>query len=103
MPLPIGEDLRRDGESASSHGDHAAAAAAFRKAVYLDGDDVAAHLGLGFSLEALGDVDAGQRAFLAAKAALDRADSEHLGASLEGYAAETVRLVLAAKIGRPRS
>jgi tetratricopeptide (TPR) repeat protein len=99
IPLPTGEALRRDGESASRRADHTAAAAAFRKAVYLDRDDVAAHLGLGFSLEALGDADAGHRAFLAAQAALDRADAEHLGAVLEGYAAETVRLVLAAKIG----
>lgn len=99
-PLPTGEELRRDGEAASRAGEHAAAAAYFRKAVYLDPDDVAAHLGLGFSLEALGDRDAGQRAFLAAQAAVDRVDAEHLSPVLEGYAAETVRLVLAAKLGR---
>jgi hypothetical protein len=93
-PLPDGEQLRRDGEDAS-------AATSFRAAVYVDADDVAAHLGLGFSLEALGDHEAGQRAFIAAQAALDRVDAEHLGAVLEGYAAETVRLVLAAKLGQP--
>ena len=99
LPLPTGEELRREGEAAARRGDHAAAVTAFRKAVYLDGDDVAAHLGLGFSLESLGDADAGLRAFVAAQAALDRVDADALGNALEGYAAETVRLVLAAKVG----
>ena len=99
LPLPTSDELRREGETSSRRGDHAAAAAAFRKAVYLDADDVAAHLGLGFSLEALGDADAGHRAFVAAQAALDRAGAESLGAVLEGYAADTVRLVLATKVG----
>jgi len=98
-PLPTGVELRRAGEAAARRGAHTEAASAFRRAVYVDPDDVAAHLGLGFSLEALGHPDAGRRAFAAAQVALDRADNDELVAALEGYGAEAVRVVLAAKLG----
>jgi chemotaxis protein methyltransferase CheR len=100
-PLPSGAELRRAGEAAARRGAHAEAASAFRRAAYVDPDDVAAHLGLGFSLEALGHPDAGRRAFAAAQVALERADSEDLAIALEGYGAEAVRVVLAAKLGSP--
>jgi len=98
VALPTGEELRHDGESASRVGDHTEAAICFRKAIYLDKDDLAAHLGLAFSLEAQGHHDASQRAFKAAQVALARVDADHLGPMLEGYAADTIRVVLAAKL-----
>jgi chemotaxis protein methyltransferase CheR len=101
-PLPTGAELRHAGERAARAGAHAEAATFFRRAAYLDQDDVAAHLGLGFSLEALGHADAGRRAFGAAQVALDRADHDDLAVTLEGYGAEAVRVVLAAKLGGAR-
>ena len=98
-PMPAGDDLRRHGEEASRRGDHAAAVIAFQRAVYIDRNDVAAHLGLGFSLEALGDGAAGHRAFLAARDALDRVGAARAADAVEGYGADAVRVVLAAKLG----
>ena len=82
------------GEVALGDGDHAGAIAAFRKAAYLDGDHPIAHLNLGLALEASGDAVAARRAFVAARAALDRRDTAVVEAMLEGYHLdELVRLL----------
>lgn len=90
---------RKAGEDAAAAGRNEEAVAAFRKAIYLDPDDALAHLELGLALEATGDVEAGRRAFRAARSAVERADRRTLEAALEGYDIDTVRSLLQAKLG----
>jgi chemotaxis methyl-accepting protein methylase len=60
-----------DGKAALAAGQPAAAAAAFRRAAYLDADDPVARISLALALDAAGHSEAG-RAFVAARAALER-------------------------------
>ena len=60
-----------DGRAALAAGQPAAAAAAFRRAAYLDADDPVARISLALALDAAGHSEA-RRAFAAARAALER-------------------------------
>lgn len=71
----------------------------YRAAVYSAPDDALAHLRLGLSLEASGDVESGRRAFRAAQAALDRADDVDVERDLEGYGVAALRTMLDLKLG----
>jgi chemotaxis protein methyltransferase CheR len=84
-PAPDVPALLADGEAALDRGDHAAAVAAFRKAVYLDPDHPVVHLNLGLALETAGDVNAARRAYAVGRAALDRCDTAAVESTLEGY------------------
>jgi Flp pilus assembly protein TadD len=82
-----------EGEVALAAGDPRTAAAAFRKACYLDADDPLAHLHLGLALEAAGDGDA-RRAFAAARAALVGRRTAVVESELKGFrAGEVLRLI----------
>ncbi len=94
--VPDAQALAREGEAAAARGDHAAAAAAFRGAAYLDPDDAIALTGLGLVLESVGDPGA-ERAFRSARAALQRRPVP-AGASLGGFDAATLAELLAGKI-----
>jgi chemotaxis methyl-accepting protein methylase len=102
-PLPIrrakspseraGSAYMAEGEVALAAGDPRTAAAAFRKACYLDADDPLAHLHLGLALEAAGDGDA-RRAFAAARAALVGRRTAVVESELKGFrAGEVLRLI----------
>lgn len=98
-PMPSTTALRLEAESASRSGRHLDAIAAFRKAAYLDPTDPVAHLELGLALEAGGDREAGRRAFLAARRALERRAPEAIAARLEGWSIDALVSVLDAKLG----
>ena len=100
--LPSVVDLLATGEAASAAGDHEAAAAAFRKAAYLEPDDPIPHLHLGLALEAAGHDAAAARAYAAARAAVDRADTAVVEAALEGYRLEELVRLLDSKLGGGR-
>jgi chemotaxis protein methyltransferase CheR len=86
--------LARSGQQAEAEGDHLAAVVHFRKWAYLAHDDALAHLHLGLALEAAGDHPSAQRAFGAARRALQEADDAHVEHALGGYApAELMRLL----------
>jgi CheR methyltransferase, SAM binding domain len=93
--LPAVEDLLAEGDRAAAARDYARAASAFRKAAYLDADDVRAPLGLGFALGATGDAAGARRAFRAARAALRRAGDD---AALDGWAGLELARLLDAKL-----
>jgi chemotaxis protein methyltransferase CheR len=98
-PMPTTTTLRSEAELASRNGRHLDAVAAFRKAAYLDPGDPVAHLELGLALEAGGDPEAGRRAFLAARRALDRRAPEDVAARLDGWSVDSLVSVLDAKLG----
>jgi len=100
LPNPV--DLLAAGEAASAAGDYEAAAAAFRKAAYLEPDHPIPHLHLGLALEAAGHDDAAARAYAAARAAVDRADTAVVEAALEGYRLEELVRLLDSKLGGGR-
>jgi chemotaxis methyl-accepting protein methylase len=95
-PLPIRRGMAPAGQAASAYmaegevamaaGDPRTAAAAFRKACYLDAGDPLAHLHLGLALEAAGDGDA-RRAFAAARAALVGRGTAAVESELKGFRA----------------
>jgi chemotaxis protein methyltransferase CheR len=97
--MPSTTTLRLEAERASRSGRHLDAVAAFRKAAYLDPTDPVAHLELGLALEAGGDPEAGRRAFLAARRALDRCAPEAVAARLDGWSVASLASVLDAKLG----
>lgn len=98
-PLPTTATLRREAELASRTGRHHDAVAAFRKAAYLDPGDPVAHLELGLALEAGGDQEAGRRAYLAARRALERRAPDAVAARLDGWSVASLVSVLDAKLG----
>ena len=93
-------DLLADGERALGAADYPAAINAFRQAAYLDPDHPLAHLNLGLALESVDDAPAAQRAYRAARAALDRGDVAAVEAMLEGYRLEELIRLLDTKTGR---
>jgi chemotaxis protein methyltransferase CheR len=97
--MPSTTTLRLEAERASRSGRHLDAVAAFRKAAYLDPTDPVAHLELGLALEAGGDPEAGRRAFLAARRALDRCAPGAVAARLDGWSVASLASVLDAKLG----
>jgi len=94
-------EMAADGEIAARRGDHAAAVAAFRKAVFLDPDQPGAWFQLGVALGAVRDRRGARRAYAAALAALERCDRRAVQAGLDGWAADELAGVLRAKLGRP--
>jgi tetratricopeptide (TPR) repeat protein len=111
-PAPQGEpvaspdigEMLAIGEAAAERGDHAAAAASFRQAAYLDPDHPLAHFHLGLALEALGDDRSAQRAFRAAAAAIatDASQTTRGGlGGLGGFGSNDLAQVLRAKLGAP--
>jgi chemotaxis methyl-accepting protein methylase len=98
-PMPTTTALRLEAESASRSGRLLDAVAAYRKAAYLDPADPVAHLELGLALEAGGDREAGKRAFLAARRALERRAPEAIAARLDGWSIDSMVAVLDAKLG----
>jgi len=94
----VGE-LLAQGELALGDHEYATAVGAFRKAAYLDPDQPLAHLNLGLALEAGGDDAAARRAYLAARAAIDRCDTAVVEATLEGYRLDELTRLLELKIG----
>jgi chemotaxis methyl-accepting protein methylase len=93
----IGEMLAT-GEAAAERRDHAAAAASFRQAAYLDPDHPLAHFHLGLALEALGDDRSAQRAFRAAAAAIDAGSSKVAHGGLGGFGSQDLAQVLRSKL-----
>jgi chemotaxis methyl-accepting protein methylase len=101
-PEPSGADGRRllaEGEAAMGAREYSTAVTAFRKAAFLDPDEPMAHLSLGLALEALGDQPAAQRAYAAARAALDRSDTASVETTLEGYRLDEFTRLLDLKAG----
>ena len=94
-------EMAAAGEVAARRGDHAAAVAAFRKAVFLDPDQPGAWFQLGVALGAVRDRRGARRAYAAALAALERCDRRAVQAGLDGWAADELAGVLRAKLGRP--
>ncbi|MCU1451535.1 MAG: hypothetical protein JWP02_3705, partial [Acidimicrobiales bacterium] len=103
-PLPSQQrtvaDLLAEGEVALGGRDYVAAVAAFRKVTYVDPDQPVAHLNLALALEASGDQPSARRAYLAARAALDRCDTAEVEAALEGYHLDELSRLLDLKVGR---
>jgi chemotaxis protein methyltransferase CheR len=82
------------GQRASAAGDAQAAVVAFRKCAYLAPDDPVAHLHLGLALESAGDQSSAQRAYAAARHALDRTDPADVDYAIGGYTtADLIRLL----------
>jgi chemotaxis protein methyltransferase CheR len=98
-PPPDGARLLAEGEAAMGGRDYAGAVIAFRKAAFVDPDQPVTHLSLGLALEALGDVEAAQRAYVAARGALDRGDTTSIESTLEGYRLEEFTRLLDLKAG----
>lgn len=86
------------GDFAMSSEDYVAAVVSFRKAAYLDADNVLAHLQLGLAFEGNGDHAGAQRAFRAALAALGRSDIPSAEPFFEGYSSEDLANFLRAKL-----
>jgi chemotaxis methyl-accepting protein methylase len=89
------------GEAAAERHDHAAAAASFRQAAYLDPDHPLAQFHLGLALEALGDDRSAQRAFRAAAAAIDAGSSKVAHGGLGGFGSRDLAQVLRSKLEEP--
>ena len=97
-PQPTASELLAQGEAALGEREYAGAVAAFRKAAYVDPDQPLAHLNLALALEASGDEPAARRAYLAARAALDRCDTAVVEATLEGYRLDELTRLLELKV-----
>jgi Tfp pilus assembly protein PilF len=87
-----------EGEVALAGGDYAVAVTAFRKVTYVDPDQPVAHLNLALALEASGDQPSARRAYLAARAAIDRCDTVEVEAALEGYHLDELSHLLELKL-----
>jgi chemotaxis protein methyltransferase CheR len=98
---PDTSDLLATGEAAAERGDHAAAAAAFRQAAYMDPLHPLAHFHLGLALEALGDARSARRAFRTAAAAMDTGAAGDTQVGLGGFGSRDLADVLRSKLGAP--
>ena len=93
-PAASAPALVHAGQTASADGDHQAAIGAFRRYAYLEPDQPIAHVQLGLALEAAGDRPSAQRAYRAARSALDRCDAPAVESALGGYRVdELIRLL----------
>jgi chemotaxis protein methyltransferase CheR len=82
-------------------GDHRAAIGEFRRYAFLEPDQPIAHLQLGLALEAAGDRPSAQRAYRAARSALDRCEAPAVESALGGYRVEElIRLLDSLQEGR---
>jgi chemotaxis protein methyltransferase CheR len=88
--------LEQAGQAAAG-GDHQAAIGAFRRYAYLEPDQPIAHVQLGLALEAAGDGPSAQRAFRAARSALERCDAPAVESGLGGYRVEELIRLLDGK------
>lgn len=93
--------LARIGQTALDAGQHQAAVVLFRKWVYLAPHDGVAHLHLGLALEAAADPAAADRAFSAARRALDLADPAEALLAIDGYSIAELHRLLDAKQQEP--
>jgi chemotaxis protein methyltransferase CheR len=96
-PPPAERPAAEVGRDAMASGDAAAAVTAFRRWVYSEPDDPAAHLHLALALEAAGDDRAARRAYRSARAALEHADPTELDAVLGNYEVGEMDRLLAEK------
>jgi chemotaxis protein methyltransferase CheR len=96
-------DLLAAGETAEERGDHATAAASFRRAAYLDPENPLAHFHLGLALEALGDRRSAHRAFRAAAVAIETSSNESIQGGLGGFGSNDFVQVLRSKLESPGS
>ena len=85
------------GQAAIAGGDHQAAIGAFRRYAYLEPDQPIAHVQLGLALEAAGDRSSAQRAYRAARSALNRCDAPVVETALGGYRVEELIRLLDSK------
>jgi chemotaxis protein methyltransferase CheR len=92
-----GLELARAGQAAAADRDYPTAIAAFRKCVYLAPDEPMGHVHLGLALEASGDRVSAGRAFLAARAALNRCQPSDVVEALGGYRMEELMALLDSK------
>ena len=93
--------LASGGQAALEAGDNPAAVVLFRKWVYLAPNDGLAHLHLGLALDASADPSAAQRAFNAARRALETADPAVVELAIEGYSIAALHTLLDAKQQEP--
>jgi chemotaxis protein methyltransferase CheR len=100
--LPDPAERFAAGSSALEDGDTDEAVRLLRQAVYLDPDRATAHFTLGVALAARGDLDAAQRAWEAARAALGRADDSDVEGALEGHSATALAMAIDARLGERR-
>jgi chemotaxis protein methyltransferase CheR len=82
---PDPRDHVAEGEAALAAGDAGAAAAAFRRACYLEPDDPLSHFRLGVALERAGAPAEARRAYAAALTALRRRGEAAVVVELEGF------------------
>ncbi|TMK51055.1 MAG: protein-glutamate O-methyltransferase CheR [Actinobacteria bacterium] len=93
--------LVQAGQAGGAGGDHQAAIGEFRRHAFLEPDQPIAHLQLGLALEAAGDRPSAQRAYRAARAALDRCEAPAVESALGGYRVEElIRLLDSKQEGR---
>ncbi|MDQ1629538.1 MAG: chemotaxis protein methyltransferase CheR [Actinomycetota bacterium] len=90
--------LGEAGQRALAAGDHQSAVVHFRKWAFFAHDDALAHLHLGLALEAAGDLPSAQRAFGAARRALQETDHAPVEEAIGGYAAEELLRLVDAKL-----
>ena len=90
-----------EGEAALAAGRADDAAAAFRKACYMEPDDPLAHLNLGLALET-GGHEGARRAYAAARAALRRRGLAVVEAELEGFRADELLALIERRLGHLR-
>ena len=83
--------------AAAAGGDHQAAIGEFRRYAFLEPDQPIAHLQLGLALEAAGDWPSAQRAYRAARSALDRCEAPAVESALGGYRVEELIRLLDSK------
>jgi chemotaxis protein methyltransferase CheR len=78
-------------------GDRQGAIGQFRRYAFLEPDQPIAHLQLGLALEAAGDRPSAQRAYRAARSALDRCEAPAVESALGGYRVEELIRLLDSK------
>ena len=89
--------LVQAGQAAGAGCDRQAAIGEFRRYAFLEPDQPIAHLQLGLALEAAGDRPSAQRAYRAARSALDRCEAPAVESALGGYRVEELIRLLDSK------
>jgi chemotaxis protein methyltransferase CheR len=89
--------LVQAGQAAGAAGDRQAAIGQFRRYAFLEPDQPIAHLQLGLALDAAGDRSSAQRAYRAARSALDRCEAPAVESALGGYRVEELIRLLDSK------
>jgi tetratricopeptide (TPR) repeat protein len=87
----------RAGGAGGAGGDGQAAIGEFRRYAFLEPDQPIAHLQLGLALEAAGDLPSAQRAYRAARSALERCEVPAVESALGGYRVEELIRLLDSK------